>query len=295
MLQWLRKARVTFSGSISGFVINPGPVMTHELHVSFYVSRTISGSPNTFQVSIWNMNESHRNSVGNELDTIKLEAGYMPSSGDNNVSIIASGQIRDVEHERSGADIVTTISCGDGDAAYRKATISKTIPAGSSVKDVVDVIYNEMKKNGINKGQFTFPNNMKTFVRPYSMCGSCVRELDLLGRGNKFYWSIQNGAMEIIPGNGFLPGETMVTPDSGLIDMPIITDNGVKVKSLLNPNIRPNRLIRVNSELLNFPGQGNLYRVSQVDFDGDNVEGSFTSLVHGEAVNGKTVNEGKTK
>lgn len=286
MRQWLRKTRVTFQGSGSGFIVNPDDEVTpKEMHVSFSVEKTISNSPNKFEVKLWNLNPDHRNSVGKELDVVTLEAGYMPPEGGGNLSVIAKGFIRDVQHDRDGPHIITTISCGDGDQAHRKATVSKTYPAETPVKDIVEGIYNDsMKSNGVDKGEFVFPEGMRTTKRPYSMCGSAVRELNTLGRSNGFYWSIQNGVMETIPTDGFLPGEILINKDSGMIGAPTITDNGVKVKCLLNPAIRPNRTIKVESEVLEMNSKDSVYRVSAVTFDGDNTDGDFVADVHGEAL-----------
>ncbi len=291
MLQWLRKARVTFPG---GFIINPSSrVETHELRVAFNVSKGISGSPNTFEIKIWNLNEGHRNALGKELQQVTLEAGYVPPEGGGNLGIIAKGRIRDFQHDREGPDIISTVSCGDGDLAFRKATISKTIPKGSTLPEVVDELYKEMEKQGIEKGEFKYPENPRTFKRPYSMCGSCTRELDTLGRGNKFYWSIQNETMEIIPSDGYLSGTILINAQSGMVGPPSITDNGVKVTALLNPEARPNRTMKVQSEVLQMNSQGEMYRISQVDFSGDNQEGDFTMDLHGEAISGGKVDEGK--
>lgn len=292
MRQWLRKTRVTFDG---GFIVNPSDdVMTHELRVAFEVSKGISGSPNKFEIKLWNLNADHRNSIGKELDKVELEAGYVPPEGGGNLSTIAKGFVRDVQHDRDGPDIITTVSCGDGDKAQRKSTISKTYPTGTPVKDVVSGIYDEMKKHDVDKGEWKFPDDIRTLKRPYSMCGGCVRELNTLGRSNGFYWSVQNGVMEVIPSDGHLPGEVLINAQSGMIGSPTITDNGVKVKCLLNPAIRPNRTVKVESEVLEMNSQGDTYRVSKVDFSGDNRQGDFIASVHGEAINGDKVDEGVT-
>lgn len=293
MRQWLRKARVTFPG---GFTVNPSNrVETHELRVQFSVSRGISGSPNTFEIKLFNLSASHRNALGRELEQVQLEAGYIPPEGGGNLGIIAKGRIRDFQHDREGPDIITTVSCGDGDLAYRRATISKTIPKGTSVPDVVEELYKELEKQGIDKGEWKFPDDVKTFKRPYSMCGSCTRELDTLGRGNGFYWSIQNETMEVIPGDGYLEGMILISPRTGMIGAPTITDNGVKVKALLNPDARPNRQVKVESEVLQMNAQGDTYRISQLDFDGDNQEGDFVMNITGEALSGGKVDEGVKK
>lgn len=293
MRQWLRKVRVTFPG---GFTVNPSNrVETHELRVQFNVSRGISGSPNTFSIKLYNLSPDHRSALGRELETVQLEAGYVPPEGGGNLGIIAKGRIRDFQHDRSGPDIITTVSCGDGDLAYRRATISKTIPKGTPVPDVVEELYKELEKQGISKGEWKFPDDVRTLKRPYSMCGGCTRELDVLGRGNGFYWNIQNEVMEVIPGDGYLEGMILINAQTGMIGAPTITDNGVKVKALLNPDARPNRQVKVESEVLQMNAQGDTYRISQLDFSGDNQEGEFVMNIQGEALSGGKVDEGVKK
>lgn len=297
MRQFLRKARVTFAGP-GGFVVNPGGLEKVQLRVSFTVSKSVSSKANTFSIKIYNLNESHRNSIGQELDTVMLEVGYTPPEGGDNIGIIAKGKIRDYQHDREGPDIITTVSCGDGDKAYRRATISKTIKKGTPLPEVVEEIHKEMKKEGIAKGEWSFPEKVKNtkLARPYSMCGSCTRELDTLGRGHGFYWNIQNETMEVIPGDGALPGMILINAQTGMIGTPTITDNGIKVKALIQPDARPNRQMKVESEQLKMNKKGEKYRISEVDFSGDNQEGDWTMSLTGEAIGSdKKVNEGKVK
>ena len=267
--------------------------MLHELRINFNISKSVSSTQNAAEIEIYNLSESTRNALGKELDDITLEAGYIPPEGGGNVGIIFKGQIRDVSHRREGADIITTLSCGDGDKALRRATISKTFPAGTPVEDVVEELYKELEKEGVKRGEWKFPEGMKPFKRPYSMCGSCARELDRLGRGNKFYWSSQNETMEIVPGDGFIGGVVLISPESGMVDTPTITDNGVSVSTLLNPEIRPNRRVQVKAQTLEMNAENDMYRVSQCDYSGDNMGGKFVVTVTGEAIKDDKVDEGK--
>ena len=138
-----------------------------------------------------------------------------------------------------------------------------------------------------------FPDDMPKYKRPYSMCGTCTRELDTIGRGRGFFWSVQNGVMEVIPSDGYIGGIVLITPETGMIDTPTITDNGVKVSCLLNPEIRPNRRVRIESGVLEMNAEGGEYRVSQCAFTGDNRDGDFKVTIHGEAVKGGKVDIGK--
>jgi len=201
--------------------------------------------------------------------------------------------MRDVEHTREGPDIVTTLSCGDGDKAFRRATISKTYPAGTKVEDVVEGIYQELSKEGVSRGEWRFPDGMEPFKRPYSMCGGCKRELDTIGRGKGFYWSVQNGAMEVHPGDGFIGGIVLITPQTGMIDVPTLTDNGVKVSCLLNPEIRPGRRVRIESQVLEMNAEGGEYRVSEATYSGGNHdEADLRVAITAESIKGGKVDQG---
>lgn len=295
MRQFLRKVRLKAGGSGGSISINPGGISLHEIKIKFSVSKGVSSTQNSAEITIWNLAEKSRNALGKELDDITLEAGYLPPEGGGNVGIIFKGQIRDVEHKRDGADILTTISCGDGDKAIRNAVLGKTYPKGTPVKDVVEDLYKELEAEGVTRGEWKFPDDLPDFKRPYTVCGTCKRELDTLSRGRDFYWSLQNETMEIIPGNGYIGGIVLLSPETGLIDTPTITDNGVKFKALLNPEIRPNRRVRIESQTLEMNAENGEYRVSECTFAGDNREGDFTVSGTGESVKGGKVDEGKWK
>lgn len=292
MQLYLRKVRLKAGGSGGSVVINPGGIQTHEIKIEFSVSKSISSTQNTATIKIWNLAEGTRNALGKELDDVTLEAGYLPPDGGGNVGIIFKGQIRDVQHTRSGADIITTIECGDGDKAMREAVISKGYPKGTKVEDVLDDIYTELEAKGIDRGEWKFPDEMPEFKRPYALCGTCRRETDTIGRGRGFYWSLQNETMEVIPSDGFIGGVVVLSPESGLIDVPTITDNGVKFKALLNPEVRPNRRVQIKSQVLEMNAEGGEYRVSECTFAGNNREGTMTVSGTGEAVKGGKVDEG---
>lgn len=292
MQQYLRKVRATFSGSGS-FVVNPGGQNLHELKIGFSVSKDISGRANDATISIWNLNKDHRNAVGKELDSVMLEAGYMPPTGGSNVGILFKGNIRDVQHERDGADIITTLTCGDGDKAFRKATCSKSFPKNTEVKEIVDDLYKQLEKEGISKGELKYPPSLQPYRRPYAMCGSATRELDRLGRGHKFYWTVQNETFELFPSDGYLGGVVVISAKTGMVGPPTITDNGVKVKALLNPEVRPGRRVQVISEVLEMNAEDSMYRVSAATYSGDNRDGDFVVDVTGESVKGGKVDEGK--
>lgn len=289
--QYLRKVRVRLGGSV---VINPSSqvLIRDEMKVGFYISKGLSASQNTAEIRIWNLAEGNRNAVGKELDTVELEAGYMPPTGGGKFGLIFKGNIRDVQHVREGMDIITTITCGDGDAAIRRATISKSFPAGTKVEDVIDEVVKQLEAKGLTRGEWKLPDELPILKRPYAICGACVRELNRLGRAFKFYWSSQNEKVEIVGGEKALSQMAMISPDTGMIGPPTITDNGVIVTALLNPDIKPNHQVQIQSQFLDMNAEGGTYRVGNVAFIGDNKDGDFLVEIEGEAIKGGKVDEG---
>ena len=172
--------------------------------------------------------------------------------------------------------------------------INKTYQKNTPIKTVVEDIYKELEKNGVKRGEWKVPDKMEpNFKRPYATCGSCAGELNTIGRGKKFYWNIQNGAMEIIPGDGFIGMIALISPETGMIDTPTITDNGCRVSTLLNPEIRPNHRVKIESSVIEMNAENGVYRVSECTFSGDNRDGEFRVDVTGESVQGGKVDEGK--
>ena len=65
-------------------------------------------------------------------------------------------------------------------------------------------------------------------------------------------WSIQNGKVNVIPLTGYLPGEPVVlTSQNGLIGRPEQTQEGIKVKCLINPKITPGNLVKIDQASIN--------------------------------------------
>lgn len=292
-VKYLRKARLKFIGG-SGMTINPANavLLRDEMMIDFTVSKSVSGTENSAEINVWNLKESTRNAVGKEFDEVELECGYIPPAGSSVMGLIFKGAIRDVEHTREGPDIVTTIRCGDGDKALRQATLSRSYAAGTPVEDVLDDIQVELEKFGAGKGEWQLPDDLPTMKRPYAVCGLCSRELNRLGRAHKFYWSLQNQETEIVPGDGALSSSIKI--DGNHVIDTTITDNGIIVRTFLEPGVRPNHRVQVESPVLEMNAANGEYRVSQCVFRGNSREGDFIVEIHGEAMqSGGKVDEGK--
>jgi len=182
------------------------------------------------------------------------------------------------------------VECGDGDKAARTGTISLTFPKGTKPKEMIEQIQKHMPD--IAKGEWQGVDDLPAYDRPVVMCGSCTRELDKIGRTHDLAWSVQDGALEIIPTDGYFDDVVVISAQTGMIGVPDITDNGIRVETLLNPQLRCNRLIEVRSETLEMNEKGTRYRISDLRFSGDNRDGDFIASIGGDKVDGKKVDNG---
>lgn len=294
MVQFNRKIIASFSGEGELFTVNAGNATDQQIRIRFQASKGIESTTNTSEISIFNLSESSRNRIGRELTNVSIDAGYLNAETDT-VGRIFGGQVRDVKHMRDGADVVSIITVGDGDSALRSSFLNRTFPAGTEVSTVVTALIDQLIVDGVIQGEVVLPEGLDPYARPYTVAGSVKSELDKLSRTHQFYWSIQNGVIEVIAGNKPLPRITVLNSSTGMIGYPIITDNGVEVKALINPEVRAGRMIKVESNFIDLNSDGGLYRVGSIEYNADN-RGTQTSpffmTIHAEAIKDDEVDEG---
>jgi hypothetical protein len=282
---WLRDITLTFSGD-GGTLTVQQDARGQMLHTRFRVTKTLSGSPNTATIEIANMKAESRLKIQKEFDRVRIEAGHIEAG---NKGIIFDGFLREVKHKREGADIITTVECGDGDKGHRQGVIAKTFPAGTKPKDMIEEILKQMPE--VDRGTFQGLDDLPAYPRPVVMCGACRSELDKIGRTHRLYWSIQDGALEIVEGNRAINETVVISQNTGMIGVPSVTDNGIQVACILNPQIKIGRVIEVRSETLDMNDEQGRFRVSGITFAGDTHADEYMADITGERLDGEDVIE----
>lgn len=73
-----------------------------------------------------------------------------------------------------------------------------------------------------------------------------------IATSNQTFWSIQNGKFQMIKRTAYLPGTVVIlNSNSGLISQPEQTEEGIRIKSLLNPSIVIGSLVKINNGDIN--------------------------------------------
>ena len=237
---------------------------TQSLDVSFSIDRSLEPEPNAAQVQIWNLNPDHRSQL-EELDKVpvSVEAGY-----EGQTSLIFLGSMRTVYTIREGADLLTLLESGDGETEYQQSRINVGIASGTSNTSVLDQIVKSLKIGRGNldtfAGQITAAKQL--FPQGGAISGQVSRVMTEITASLGFTWSIQNGAIQLLPRTQSLTGKAVsLTPSTGLVGSPSVDNKGVlTAQCLLIPDVFPGRLLVLESERLS----GN-YKVEKCRYTGD--------------------------
>jgi hypothetical protein len=175
--------------------------------------------------------------------------------------------------ERQGADRVTTVEAGDGQADFSQTRFDFHFGPGTPVSLVLATMVAE---TGLILGTAAPlpPRQYATGVTFFGLLRAALDEVV----GAEGRWSIQDGVLEIRLRGQPVPEPAVVLNSlTGLIGSPTRTDDGVNATSLLRPDIRPGRIAQLLSE--SFTG---FVRVARVVHTGDTEGNDWTTEIEGK-------------
>lgn len=245
MTQFRRVARITV-----GTLRVPSP-----LRVAFEIERTLAGAPGKAKVQLWNLTRDHQTEIEQAgAAQLVVEAGYEDARG---LEMLFSGRVaRSHGHgqptrgtERQGRDIVTTIEGTDGGIELRERRVSQSFGAGVRVSTVVRACADALGIGAGNLEEQLAALGAPTLTGGTVLTGNASHELTRLLGSFGLRWSVQSGALQVLPLGGSLPTLAVrLTPDTGLVDQPEIGTRGrVRVTALLTPDIWPGRAVILES------------------------------------------------
>lgn len=221
---------------------------------AFTISRSLDMFSNTASITAYNLSSETRKAIHAEVQGVDCEvrAGY---ANDPELARFFRGNLRVISSKRQAADWVTTVESGDGDVVSG-TQVSKSYAEGFSIKGVVQDLVKEIKAESGNIVSAFLGIDDKPLSGPLTVQGSANLAIkdSLEQLGLEHSW--QDNAIQVLERHKALNGTTAVllTPDTGLLDSPEI--QGIRgfirvpiarVRSLLNANITPGRLLRVES------------------------------------------------
>lgn len=234
--KYLRKVSLVVS-SLSG-----GAADLSGMHFKFTIRQWDLQTPNSATFRIYNLSAQTVHQIQDEFTHITLQAGY--EGGD--FATIFDGTIVQAKHgNETAADSFLDIISADGDEATNFAVVNTALAAGSDYKARVAAITKAM---GLKAGYTPkLPDGELPRGRTYyGMAKDHMRDLAL---GTDTKWSVQNGLIQFIPLGGYLPGEAVVlTSASGLIGFPEQTQDGIRVRCLIDPKIKVGGRVKIDNK-----------------------------------------------
>lgn len=255
------------------------------LDVEFTVVKTLKPQPNTCELTIYNLNQDHRqqlqqlNPKKNPATSgvpCKIDAGYTGA-----VSQIWLGDLRTVQTTREGPDFVTKLTSGDGEQGWQNARMHVSFGAQSSI----DTVFRGMAKAlGVSEG------NLAKVVSRLKIAGSSILSSGIvisgsvathmtdLARSAGLEVSIQDSALQFLDINKANAGTAvLLSPDTGLVDSPTVDHKGVlTAKTLMIAGLHCGSLVTVDSLFVK-----GTYRVEKCTWTGQRVGSDWNCEISG--------------
>lgn len=235
--QWIRSCSLALADR-SGSGIEMG-----DLRVTFKVTRGEIETPNTADIRVYNLSEQTASQVQKEFTRVILLGGYRDNTG-----VLFSGNIIQIRRgKENGVDRWLEVFAADGDQAYNFATVNTTLSAGTDASDQVRTCQQAFTDKGVDAGHSPDLSGQKR-PRAKVMYGMARKYLRETAENTGCGWSVQNGKLQIVKNDAYLPGEAVVlTAATGLIGTPEQTNEGIKVRCLINPRLRINGRIKLDN------------------------------------------------
>lgn len=252
MNQFGRKASLIVSTGTQGLDLS-------QFRFTFRTTNSDAQTPNTLYVRVYNLSPQTVAKIGTEFNTITLQAGYEGG----NFGIVFSGSIKQTATGRErNVDSYVDIWGADSDEFYNFAVVSQSLKSGQTPQQIINAIQSAPSVNGA--ASLPFASDASGLI-----AGAGAGTAQALSRGKVMFgmtrdlardwankygyrWSMQNGQFVVVPITGYRPGEAVVlSSTTGLIGVPEATQDGVRVRALLNPLIRIGGLVQIAKSDIN--------------------------------------------
>lgn len=212
-----------------------------DLHMDISAEMDRDKKPNKGTFVIYGLSEQTRKAISNDYRSVEIFVGY----GSAEPSMVYLGSIINIYSEKIGTDWMTTIQALDGGEEYRNNIFNKSYAKGTPVITILTDVINSM---GLEYEDSSLASAVTLSGNSYSGLSKDV--LSKICDDNGLEWSIQRGVIEVVKKDeqpiSALANVVLLGPDTGMVGSPTVDEDGnVTVQSLMNPEIRPNRLIKL--------------------------------------------------
>lgn len=214
------------------------------LTINFAIKKTDGQTPNTAAIRVYNLNDDTVKRIKKEFTRVTLQAGY-----ESNYGVIFDGNVKQYTEGRENVvDHFLDIQAADGDESYNFAVVNATLAAGAKQRDQIEAAAKTMQQlGGTQTGYIADDTDGEALPRGKVMYGMARDYIRQSSTSAGCSWTIQNGKIQVVPLTGVLPGQAIVlNSQSGLVNAPEQTNDGIKFRCLINPQLVIGGTIQIN-------------------------------------------------
>lgn len=244
-----------------------GIELDERFRIAFRIVKTLTTDTNVTDCQIWGLGSSLRQQILELEQILQIEAGYVSGT-----EVLSLADITRTRVRREPPEIITDIECLDGNNELRQRKVALSFAPGASVQRVLDRLAQELalgeRATGVQVGG--------VYQQGVTLSTTIRDALDRVTRKAGVTWSIQDRELQILDKELASQGQgVLLTPATGLLTSPEELEDpeaedqrlsgfGYRVRSLLNPKIRPGESLVIESA--DVQGQ---YRIDRVEHVGD--------------------------
>jgi hypothetical protein len=261
---------------IIGNYENGEGIKIDNLQINFHIKKSSShkDSPDRCKIKVYNLSNESLSKLNSEYMAASLKCGYKETG----LRQLYSGEITYFHTNKSGVDRITEINIGSSYLDLHDTDVSEVVPAGATVEEVIERIRKSMAN--VAKGIYSGDGIRKQAIYGYPLSGTAKQMLDEVSEVYDLEYRIDDRTLYINDSKGSVGGTIdvpVLSTETGLIELPYYTSGdrrrkkknpakkeGIEFTSLLNVDIKPGRLVKLETEEFN-----NFYKVDSAEYMGD--------------------------
>ena len=216
-----------------------------DLRIAFKVFQSTIQSPSAAEIRIYNPSlATAKQFQGKQGKKVTLTAGYQDNAGPIYIGEIKQSFIR----KEDPVTTVLILFCATADGAYNQGRVDTTVASGHTPQDRVDAAVKAMAPFGVSLGLVNVDLSQPKYPRGIPLVGMARDVLRGVALSAGALWSIQDGdKVHIVKNGNSVPGPAFVmNSQTGMISMPEQTEDGIIVRSLINPGLKVNSQVQIN-------------------------------------------------
>jgi len=247
-LRWVQLQLYTNNNTTPKNLVNS--INLSQFRIRFNTVQCDRDSPNNTIIRIYNLAPATVKQIKGAYQNVILNAGYQNGAH----GTVFFGSIKQFREGRENAtDTYLDLLCADGDLAFNQGFVSQSFPSGTSAATQYETITSNMP--GVSTGytlNLSADGIYRPIIRGKVVFGLGADALGVIAASVGASWSIQNGKVIMVRDADYIPGTAIqINTQTGLIGVPEQTDEGIKLRVLLNTNARVRTLIQLDNTLIN--------------------------------------------